>query len=80
EALAREAEARLAAPLLEIYGSTETGQLATRRTAQDTAWHAYPDVHLELRTSTTDDDGLTVWVSGGHVETPVPMGDTLELL
>ena len=80
EALAREAEARLAAPLLEIYGSTETGQLATRRTAQDTAWHAYPDVHLGLRTSTTDDDGPTVWVSGGHVETPVPMGDTLELL
>ncbi|NMV39606.1 AMP-binding protein [Ralstonia insidiosa] len=84
EALAREAEARLAAPLLEIYGSTETGQLATRRTAQDTAWHAYPDVHLELRTNSVanapDDDGPTVWVSGGHVETPVPMGDTLELL
>lgn len=79
-ALAREAEARLAAPLVEIYGSTETGQIATRRTAQDTAWHAYPDIRLESRSGTADDDGPTVWVSGGHVETPVPMGDTLELL
>jgi acyl-coenzyme A synthetase/AMP-(fatty) acid ligase len=32
--LARDAEARFAAPLIEIYGSTETGQLATRRTAR----------------------------------------------
>ena len=32
--LAREAEQRFRAPLLEIYGSTESGQLATRRTAR----------------------------------------------
>ncbi|MFP3247438.1 MAG: AMP-binding protein, partial [Paraburkholderia sp.] len=50
--LARTAEARLGAPLLEIYGSTESGSA----------------------------DDATVWVSGGHVETPVPLGDTLELL
>ncbi|MCA3865683.1 MAG: beta-hydroxyacyl-ACP dehydratase, partial [Burkholderia sp.] len=28
----------------------------------------------------SDDSGPTVWVSGGHVEVPVPMGDALELL
>ena len=36
--LARTAEARLDAPLLEIYGSTESGQIATRRTAQRADW------------------------------------------
>ncbi len=30
--LAADAEARTGAPLLEIYGSTESGQLASRRT------------------------------------------------
>jgi len=80
EALAREAELRLAAPLVEIYGSTETGQIATRRTAQETAWHLYPGLRMESRPGTAEDDGPTVWVSGGHVEAPVPMGDAIELL
>lgn len=80
EALAREAETRLSAPLLEIYGSTETGQIATRRTAQQTAWRLYPDVRMESRPGTPEDDGPTVWVYGGHVETAVPMGDVIELI
>lgn len=37
--LARQAEARFAAPLLEIYGSTELGMMATRRTSCTTDWH-----------------------------------------
>ncbi|CAN0623527.1 AMP-dependent synthetase and ligase [Burkholderia multivorans] len=81
EKLAREAEARLAAPLIEIYGSTETGQIATRRTAEGATWHLFPDIRLEARAGTHDDDGgPSFWVSGGHVETPVPMGDALEPL
>lgn len=80
ESLAREAETRLSAPLLEIYGSTETGQIATRRTAQQTAWRLYPDVRMELRRGTPEDDGPTVWVYGGHVEAAVPMGDVIELI
>ncbi|CAJ0693189.1 hypothetical protein LMG19089_01130 [Ralstonia edaphis] len=80
EALAREAETRLSAPLLEIYGSTETGQVATRRTAQQTAWCLYPDVRMESRPGTPEDDGPAVWVYGGHVETAVPMGDVIELI
>lgn len=80
EALAREAEARLAAPLIEIYGSTETGQIATRRTAREAAWALYPDVSMTSHAGPSADDGPTVWVSGGHVETPVPMGDAIGLL
>jgi acyl-coenzyme A synthetase/AMP-(fatty) acid ligase len=92
-ALAREAEARLAAPLIEIYGSTETGQIATRRTARDDAWHLLPGVRLDTRTqaqggkrdserdtSASNDSGPSVWASGGHIEEPVPMGDAIELL
>ena len=84
--LASTAEARLGAPLLEIYGSTESGQIATRRTAQSAAWRLYPGIHLEQRrsaplaTASGDADDATVWVSGGHVEVPMPMGDAIELL
>ncbi|MDF0500414.1 AMP-binding protein [Burkholderia cenocepacia] len=81
EKLACEAEAALDAPLVEIYGSTETGQIATRRTSQGAAWERFPDIRLDARDAPDgDDSGPTVWVSGGHVEAPVPMGDALELL
>jgi acyl-coenzyme A synthetase/AMP-(fatty) acid ligase len=43
-ALASSAEARFAAPLIETYGSTETGAIAWRRPTQDTAWQVYPGV------------------------------------
>ncbi|WP_247421578.1 AMP-binding protein [Ralstonia pseudosolanacearum] len=78
EPLAHEAEARLAAPLIEIYGSTETGQIATRRTAQGATWHLQPGIRLEARAGTPDEDGPVTWASGAHLDAPVPMGDTLE--
>lgn len=71
--LARESEQRFDAPLLEIYGSTETGQLATRRTARDREWRLWPGVCLTL------EDGRA-WARGGHLEQPTPMCDELELL
>ena len=70
--LAREAEARSGAPLLEIYGSTESGQLACRRPAQTAEWQLFPGVRLAAR------DGRT-WARGGHVELEVPLGDVLEI-
>jgi acyl-coenzyme A synthetase/AMP-(fatty) acid ligase len=69
--LARAAEAGLQAPLLEIYGSTETGQIATRRSAQTEQWTLFPDIRLE------DRDGQT-WADGGHIEVAVPMSDVIE--
>ncbi|WP_321872795.1 AMP-binding protein [Burkholderia ubonensis] len=78
--LAREAEAALGAPLVEIYGSTETGQIATRRTARDAAWQLFPGIRVDARESADDDGEPTMWVSGAHVDAPVPMGDALELL
>jgi acyl-coenzyme A synthetase/AMP-(fatty) acid ligase len=44
--LACEAEARLGAPLQEVFGSTETCVIAHRRTAHDDAWTPYAGVTL----------------------------------
>jgi acyl-coenzyme A synthetase/AMP-(fatty) acid ligase len=45
--LARRVEQRLCAVLIEMFGSTETCVVATRRTAQEDGWRAYPDIQLE---------------------------------
>lgn len=70
--LAARAEAILAAPLQEIYGSTETGQIASRRSTQTRHWTLMPGIRLEQR-------GERFWASGGHVDPEVPLGDLLEL-
>lgn len=69
--LAVELEARYGTSLLEIYGSTETGQIASRRTTATDEWRLWPEVRLTTR------DGQA-WIDGGHVEAPTPMGDMLE--
>lgn len=71
--LALAVEARMRAPLLEIYGSTETGQIASRRTTQGAQWSLYPGIAL------SDADGVT-WACGGPVEQPTPLADQLEIL
>jgi acyl-coenzyme A synthetase/AMP-(fatty) acid ligase len=46
-ALAQRVAVVLKAPLLEMFGSTETCVIATRLTAQERGWRLYPDVTLE---------------------------------
>ena len=70
--LAREVEEQYQAPLLEIYGSTETGQIAMRRTAQTAAWRLWPGVHLNI-----SNDEVVAY--GGHVEQLTPMCDVIEI-
>ena len=60
------------APLLEIYGSTETGQIAMRRTAETAAWRLWPGVHLNI-----SNDQVVAY--GGHVEQLTPMCDVIEI-
>lgn len=69
--IARDVEARFGAPLLEIYGSTETGQIASRRTVEAVQWSLWPGVELEERSG-------RVWARGGHIETPTALGDIIE--
>lgn len=70
--LAREVEARFCAPLQEIYGCTEAGQIASRRTTETEQWRTLPDVTLRA-----DSEGT--WVRGGHVESEILLADVIEL-
>ena len=45
-ALAAEAEALWGAEVLEIFGASEVGSIASRRTVRDAAWSLYPGVTL----------------------------------
>jgi acyl-coenzyme A synthetase/AMP-(fatty) acid ligase len=71
--LALEVEARLRAPLFEIYGSTETGQIATRRTTQGPEWTLYPEIVLSAAQAGAS-------ALGGHVEQTTLLADEVELL
>ncbi|MDP2247470.1 MAG: AMP-binding protein [Nitrosomonadales bacterium] len=71
--LANKSESTFAAPLKEIYGSTETGQIAMRRPTQSLHWKLFPEVQLTALV-----DG--VWASGGHVESATMLNDVIEVV
>jgi len=71
--LAQDIEARCRAPLFEIYGSTETGQIASRRPTQGPEWQLFPGVKLIMA-------GDCVRACGAHVEQPIVMNDRLEVV
>jgi acyl-coenzyme A synthetase/AMP-(fatty) acid ligase len=70
--LAREAEERLGAEVHEIYGCTEAGSMATRRTAREEIWTPYPGLAFQVS------DGATS-VRAAHLDGVVPVGDRVEL-
>jgi acyl-coenzyme A synthetase/AMP-(fatty) acid ligase len=71
-ALARLVEQRLRAPLLEMFGSTETCVFATRRTAQQEVWKIYDGIFLETGADSTR-------VSAAWYERPQKLMDVLEM-
>lgn len=71
--LAARAEAGLAAPLMEIYGCTETGQVATRRTVAGAEWQAFDGLYI------TGDGDASV-AQGGHVPQATTLADVLEVI
>ena len=70
--LAAEAETRFAAPLYEIYGCTEAGQVAVRRTVHTEVWGCLEGIGLRQ-------DERGTWVKGGPVEIEAPLNDVIEL-
>lgn len=70
-ALAEQAEACFSARLIEIYGCTEAGQVATRRPTHDSDWHCIDGVELRH-----DDDGT--WARGACVEGTAQLHDVIE--
>ncbi|WP_295856156.1 AMP-binding protein [uncultured Xylophilus sp.] len=76
--LAARAEAAFGGQLMEIYGCTEAGQVATRRTTAGEEWRTFGALRIAARPS--DTDGLSCFVvEGGHVAEPTPLADVLEL-
>ncbi len=70
--LARAAETRLQAPLHEIYGCTETGQIASRRPTHGNSWQLLPGIRLEQ-------EGDRHFASGGHIEVRTALSDVIQL-
>jgi acyl-coenzyme A synthetase/AMP-(fatty) acid ligase len=72
-ALARQIEERLDTTLLEMFGSTETCVIATRRTSSEQSWHLYPELLLE-----PDAEGVNV--SAPWFAAPMRLQDVIERL
>jgi acyl-coenzyme A synthetase/AMP-(fatty) acid ligase len=70
--LAAQAEQRFGAPLLEIYGCTEAGQIASRRPTQTVEWSLFPQFRLRQ-------DARGTWVQGGHARAELLLADVIEL-
>jgi acyl-coenzyme A synthetase/AMP-(fatty) acid ligase len=70
--LAAEAERYFAAPLIEIYGCSEAGQLAVRRTVESDEWRCLDGVELRQ-------DSTGTWASGASVQGEVLLNDVIEL-
>ncbi len=75
--LAAQAEAAFGGRLVEIYGCTEAGQVAARRTTDGETWAALGALRLWREDGA---DGERFLVQGGHVTAPTPQADVLELL
>jgi acyl-coenzyme A synthetase/AMP-(fatty) acid ligase len=70
--LARKAERAFSAPLLEIYGCSEAGQLATRRTAEGDEWQCLEGLALRA-------DVGGSFVAGESIDGEVLLSDVIEL-
>lgn len=69
---ARAAEAAWDVQVREIYGCSEAGSLASRRSAHDELWTLYDGVHLDPNATST--------VSGPQLPAPVILGDRIQRL
>ena len=70
--LARRAEEMFGCHVMEIYGCTEAGSIATRRTVEGDLWRFYDGISSEER-----DD--VVYICGEHLPDPVPLNDFIEV-
>ncbi len=71
--LAREAERQMRTEIHEIYGSTETGSIASRRTVHEQTWHLYESIRIDY----VDDRAIA---QGAHLFDPVSLNDRIRSL
>ena len=89
--LALQAEQAFGAPMIEIYGCTEAGQVATRRTVSTEVWHCFDGLSVHQVASASagpgglgnvdaDAEPTTQFaVEGGHVGDATALADLLHL-
>jgi hypothetical protein len=81
--LAAQAEAAGGGVLVEIYGCTEAGQVASRRTTAGETWTTLGALRITRETDAAADAAAIAAerfvVQGGHVVEPTPLADLLEL-
>ena len=70
--IAGRAEEQFQCPVMEIYGCTEAGSMASRRTLDGDLWQFYDGITCEAR------DGV-FHVSAAHLPEPIPLNDFIEV-
>ncbi len=71
-AMAKRLESLYATRVLEIYGFTEAGTVATRRTVAGSTWHYEPGLRFEPTAK-------GYLLHADHLDSPVPVHDSIEL-
>ncbi|TGD72659.1 acyl-CoA synthetase [Mangrovimicrobium sediminis] len=74
QALAADVEARTGARLVEIYGCSELGSMASRATSETEVWSLFPGFSM------WHDEGGATLARAPHIEEVAHLGDHLELL
>jgi acyl-coenzyme A synthetase/AMP-(fatty) acid ligase len=70
--LAKQAETLFKTSVYEIYGFTEAGSLATRRTVTDECWHVLDDIVLHQESD-------RYFLQAPYLSEPVPISDVVSL-
>lgn len=77
--LAESIEAKFQIPVQEIYGCTETGQIATRLPTVNPVWQTYGEVEIMQADSGGDGCGGAV-AKGDYIFSPTELNDVLEVI
>ncbi|MBU1440002.1 MAG: AMP-binding protein [Gammaproteobacteria bacterium] len=76
--LAAQAESAMQGVLIEIYGSTESGQVATRRPTQSEVWQTFGQIRVHAEADAAGQERFIF--QGDFIPEPTPMADVLELV
>ncbi|MCB1936075.1 MAG: acyl-CoA synthetase [Nitrosomonas sp.] len=77
--LAESIEAKFNAPVQEIYGCTETGQLATRLPTNNPVWQTYGQVEIVRAMGSNDGVDSSV-AKGDYIASPTELNDVIEII
>ena len=78
--LAAQAEQATGGVLIEIYGSTESGQVASRRPTESDVWETFGDIRVRAQAAAAGEGAEQFVFEGDFIPQPTPMADALELL